>query len=91
MYNSIVRAECVCMEKLEHLFIDLSYIKNQNKNFNVYRSRSFNQKNKKYLQIDEIKEALSIVDKTDLKYIGIDIFKGAVYLKLSTVQLINQV
>ena len=69
MYNSIVRAECVCMEKLEHLFIDLSYTKNQNKNFNVYRSRSFNQKNKKYLQMDEIKEALSIVYKTDLKYI----------------------
>lgn len=69
MYNSIVQAQCVNLNKLEHLFIDLEYVKTQNKNFNVYRSRSFNQKNKKYLQIDEIKEALSNVDKSNLKYI----------------------
>lgn len=69
MYNSIVQAQCVNLDKLEHLFIDLEYIKTQNKNFNVYRSRSFNQKNKKYLQIDEIREALVQVDKSNLKYI----------------------
>lgn len=69
MYNSIVQAECVNLVKLEHLFIDLEYTKNQNKNFNVYRSRSFNQKNKKYLQLEEIKEAIKKADIKDLKYI----------------------
>lgn len=69
MFNSIVQAQCINLEKLEHLFIDLEYTKVQNKSFNVYRSRSFNQKNKKYLQIDEIKEALTYVDKSKLKYI----------------------
>ena len=69
MYNSIVQAECVRLKELEHLFIDLEYVKAQHKGFNVYRSRSFNQKNKKYLQMDEIKEALSQVDMNKLKYI----------------------
>lgn len=69
MYNSIVQAQCVNLDELNHLFIDLEYTKQQNKNFNVYRSRSFNQKNKKYLQLDEIKEALSQADKSKLKYI----------------------
>ena len=69
MNNSIIQAQCVYLNELNHLFIDLEYTKNQNKNFNVYRSRSFNQKNKKYLQMEEIKEALKQVDKNSLKYI----------------------
>lgn len=69
MYNSIIQAQCVSMEKLEHLFIDLEYTKSTNKSTTLYRSRSFNQKNKKYLQFDEIKEALREVNKNDLKYI----------------------
>ncbi len=69
MYNSIIKAECVNLNELEHLFIDLEYTKTQNKNFNVYRSRSFNQKNKKYLQLEEIKESLSYIDTRNLKYI----------------------
>ena len=69
MNNSIIQAECVNLGELNHLFIDLEYSKPQNKSFNVYRSRSFNQKNKKYLQIDEIKDALKQIDKTKLKYI----------------------
>lgn len=69
MTNSIIKAECVNLKELNHLFIDLEYKKSQTKSFNVYRSRSFNQKNKKYLQMDEIKEALSKVDKSKLKYI----------------------
>lgn len=69
MNNSIIQAQCVNMNELNHLFIDLEYAKTQNKSFNVYRSRSFNQKNKKYLQMDEIKEALKQVDKSKLRYI----------------------
>lgn len=69
MYNSIVQAQCVCLSSLEHLFIDLEYVKEQNKSFNVYRSRSFNQKNKKYLQLDEIRDALANLDKKSLKYL----------------------
>ena len=69
MYNSIIQAQCVSMEKLEHLFIDLEYTKSTNKSTTLYRSRSFNQKNKKYLQFDEVKEALREVNKNDLKYI----------------------
>ena len=69
MNNSIIQAQCVNLKELNHLFIDLEYTKTQNKNFNVYRSRSFNQKNKKYLQLDEIKDALKQVDKSKLKYI----------------------
>ena len=69
MNNSIIQAECVNLGELNHLFIDLEYSKPQDKNFNVYRSRSFNQKNKKYLQLDEIKDALKQIDKTKLKYI----------------------
>lgn len=71
MNNSIIQAECINLKELNHLFIDLEYIKVQNKSFNVYRSRSFNQKNKKYLQMDEIKEALKNADKSKLKYIYI--------------------
>lgn len=69
MYNSIIQAQCVCLNSLEHLFIDLEYVKEQNKNFSVYRSRSFNQKNKKYLQLDEIRAALVALDKKSLKYL----------------------
>ena len=69
MNNSIIQAQCVQMSELNHLFIDLEYTKEKNTNFNVYRSRSFNQKNKKYLQFDEIKDALQKVDKSKLKYI----------------------
>ncbi len=69
MNNSIIQAQCVNLKELNHLFIDLEYVKDQTKSFNVYRSRSFNQKNKKYLQLDEIKDALSEVDKSHLKYI----------------------
>ena len=69
MSNSIIQAQCVEMKALNHLFIDLEYTKEKNKNFNVYRSRSFNQKNKKYLQLEEIKDALQKLDKTQLKYI----------------------
>lgn len=69
MYNSIIQAECVNLNKLEHLFIDLEYKKNTSSTINVYRSRCFNQKNKKYLQFDEIKEALSQIDAKQLKYI----------------------
>lgn len=71
MNNSIIQAECVSLKELNHLFIDLEYTKVQNKSFTVYRSRSFNQKNKKYLQMDEIKEALKQVNKNNLKYIYI--------------------
>ncbi len=69
MNNSIIQAQCVEMTELNHLFIDLEYTKDKNTNFNVYRSRSFNQKNKKYLQLDEIKDALQKADKSRLKYI----------------------
>lgn len=69
MYNSIIQAQCVSMERLGHLFIDLEYTKSTNKSISLYRSRSFNQKNKKYLQFDEVKEALKEVNKNDLKYI----------------------
>ena len=69
MNNSIIQAQCVNLSDLNHLFIDLEYSKPQNKNFNVYRSRSFNQKNKKYLQLEEIKEELKKLDRSKLKYI----------------------
>lgn len=69
MYNSIVQAQCVNLEKFNHLFIDLEYNKIMNKNLNLYRSRSFNQKNKKYLQFDEVKESLKSMDRKDLKFI----------------------
>ena len=69
MNNSIIQAQCVEMKELNHIFIDLDYTKEKNTNFNVYRSRSFNQKNKKYLQLDEIKDALKKADKSKLKYI----------------------
>ena len=69
MYNSIIQAQCVSMEGLQHLFIDLEYTKNQNKTAALYRSRSFNQKNKKYLQFDEVKDSLKEIDKNSLKYI----------------------
>lgn len=69
MSNSIIQAQCVEMKELNHLFIDLEYTKEKNTNFNVYRSRSFNQKNKKYLQLEEIKNALLKADKSKLKYI----------------------
>lgn len=69
MNNSIIQAQCVNLDELNHLFIDLSYTKQQDKTFNVYRSRCFNQKNKKYLQIDEIRDALSSIDKNVLRYI----------------------
>ena len=69
MYNSIVQAQCVKLKELQHLFIDLEYNKILNKNLNLYRSRSYNQKNKKYLQYDEVKEALKLTDKSHLKYI----------------------
>ncbi len=71
MNNSIIQAQCVNLDELNHLFIDLEYSKPQNRNINVYRSRSFNQKNKKYLQLDEIKNELKKIDKTKLKYIYI--------------------
>ncbi len=69
MYNSIIQAQCVSMESLEHLFIDLEYTKSQTKSTTLYRSRSFNQKNKKYLQFDEVKDSLKEIDKNSLKYI----------------------
>ena len=69
MNNSIIQAQCVNLDELNHLFIDLEYSKPQNKSYNVYRSRSFNQKNKKYLQLEEIKEELKKLDKNKLKYI----------------------
>lgn len=69
MYNSIVQAECVNLGELNHLFIDLEYNKILNKNLNLYRSRSFNQKNKKYLQYDEVKDALKSMDRSNLKFI----------------------
>lgn len=69
MYNSIVQAECVNLEELNNLFIDLEYNKILNKNLNLYRSRSFNQKNKKYLQFDEVKESLKTMDRSHLRYI----------------------
>ena len=69
MNNSIIQAQCVQMKELNHLFIDVEYVKEKSTGLNVYRSRSFNQKNKKYLQLDEIKDALQKVDKTKLKYI----------------------
>lgn len=71
MHNSIIQAQSVVLKELQHLFIDLNYEKETNKTYGVYRSRSFNQKNKKYLQLDEIKEALRQVDKKNLKYIYI--------------------
>lgn len=69
MNNSIIQAECVNLTKLEHLFIDLEYQKTQSQSVSVYRSRSFNQKNKKHLQLDEIKDALGQIDKSTLKFI----------------------
>ena len=69
MYNSIIQAQCVSLERLEHLFIDLEYTKATNKTTSLYRSRSFNQKNKKYLQFDEVKDAMKDLNKNDLKYI----------------------
>lgn len=69
MNNSIIQAQCVALEELKHLFIDMEYEKPQSKSFSVYRSRSFNQKNKKYLQTDEIKAALKEIDRSKLKYI----------------------
>lgn len=69
MNNSIIQAQCAVLEELKHLFIDMEYEKPQNKSFSVYRSRSFNQKNKKYLQTDEIKAALKEIDRSKLKYI----------------------
>ena len=69
MNNSIVQAECVNFTQLEHLFIDLDYQKAKDANISVYRSRSFNQKNKKHLQLDEIKEAFSQIDKSILKFV----------------------
>ncbi len=69
MNNYIIQAQCITLKDLEHLFIDMEYEKPQNKSFGVYRSRSFNQKNKKYLQTDEIKAALKEIDRTKLKYI----------------------
>lgn len=71
MYNSIVQAQCVCLEELNHLFLNLEYSKTVNKNISIYRSRSFNQKNKQYLQLDDIKEALKNIDTKNLKYIYI--------------------
>lgn len=71
MNNSILQAQCITMESLEHLFIDLGFEKLQSKTIGVYRSRCFNQKNKKYLQLDEIKSALKKIDRNSLKYIYI--------------------
>lgn len=71
MYNLIVKAECVSLENLTDLFINLEYEKIDNKAFGTYRSRSFSQKIKKYLQLDEIKAALKKIDRTKLKYIYI--------------------
>lgn len=67
--SSIIQAQCVTMQELNDLFIDLEYEKQQSKVSGVYRSRSFNQKNKKHLQLDEIKAALKLVDRTKIKYI----------------------
>ena len=69
MNNFIIQAQCVTLTELQHLFIDMEYEKPQNKSFGVYRSRCFNQKNKKYLQTEEIKAALKEVDHKKLKYI----------------------
>lgn len=69
MNNFIIQAQCVTLTELQHLFIDMEYEKPQNKSFGVYRSRSFNQKNKKYLQTEEIKTALKEIERTKLKYI----------------------
>ena len=71
MYNSIVQAQCVTLEELNHLFLNLEYNKSVSKNISIYRSRSFNHKNKNYLQIEEIKETLKNIDKNALKYIYI--------------------
>lgn len=71
MNNSILQAQCVSMGDLEHFFIDLGYEKLQNKAIVGYRSRCFNQKNKKYLQFDEIKSAMKKIDRSLLKYIYI--------------------
>lgn len=69
MYNSIVQAECVILKELNHLFLNLEYNKSVNKNISIYRSRSFNQKNKNYLQVEDIKDTLNKADKKALKYI----------------------
>ena len=71
MYNSIVQAQCVTLRELNHLFLNLEYNKSVSKNISVYRSRSFNHKNKNYLQTDDIKEALKGLDRNVLKYIYI--------------------
>jgi len=71
MNNSILQAQCINMTELNHLFINLEYEKTQNKNIGVYRSRCYNQKHKKYLQLDEVKSALKAIDRTKLKYIYI--------------------
>lgn len=71
MYNSIVQAQCVTLEELNHLFLNLEYNKSVSKNISIYRSRSFNHKNKNYLQIEEIKETLKNIDQNVLKYIYI--------------------
>lgn len=71
MNNSIVQAKCVFLSELTDFFINLEYEKTDNKTLGTYRSRSFNQKNKKYLQLDEIKDSLKKIDRTKLKYIYI--------------------
>jgi len=71
MSNSIVQAKCVELETLTDFFINLEYEKVDNKTFGTYRSRSFNQKIKKYLQLDEIKESLKSIDRSKLNYIYI--------------------
>ncbi len=69
MYNSIVQAQCVTLRELNHLFLNLEYNKSVSKNISIYRSRSFNHKNKNYLQIEDIKDALKNIDRSTLKYI----------------------
>lgn len=69
MSDTIIQAQCVNLAELNNLFIDLEYQKPQSQGYSIYRSRSFNQKNKKYLQLDEIKSALLKTDKSKLQYI----------------------
>lgn len=69
MNNSIVKAQCVSLDTLTDFFINLDYEKVDSKSFGTYRSRSFNQKTKKYLQLDEIKDALKKLDRSKLQYI----------------------
>ncbi len=69
MLSSIVQAQCVNLGELNNLFIDLEYNKVVSNNLTLYRSRSFNQKNKKYLQFDEVKDALKSMNKASLKNI----------------------